>query len=62
MPTFRIYTRGLDARFIHAKDIECADEQEAIQKAQQAVDRRDIELWERGRFIKRLAAKPGTMK
>jgi hypothetical protein len=62
MPVFRIYTLGLDARFIHAKDIECVDDQEAIQKAQQTVDRRDIELWERGRFIKRLAAKPGTMK
>ncbi|MGC2075555.1 MAG: hypothetical protein WA728_05890 [Xanthobacteraceae bacterium] len=63
MAVFRIYTLGLDARFIHAKDIEGADEQEAIQKAQQAVDDRDIELWERDRFITRLAAaKPGTKK
>jgi hypothetical protein len=58
MPTFRIYTVGLDGHFMNAKDIECADDQEAIQKAQQALDGRDIELWERGRFITRLAAKP----
>jgi len=45
-----------------AEDIECADEQEAIQKAQQAVDGGDVELWERGRFITRLAAKSGTRK
>ena len=38
MPVFRIYTLGLGGQFIHAKDIECADDQEAIQKAQQAVD------------------------
>ena len=44
------------------QDIECADEQEAIQKAQQAVDGHNIELWERGRFITRLAAEPGTKK
>ena len=62
MTVFRIYTLGLDACFIHAKDIECADEQEAIQKAQQGVARRDVELWQRDRFITRLAAKPGTMK
>ena len=62
MPVFRIYTQGLDARFTDAKDIECADEQEAIQKAQEALDGRDIELWERDRFITRLAAKPSTKK
>jgi hypothetical protein len=62
MPAFRIYTLGLGGQSIDAKDIECADEQEAIQKAQQAVDGHNIELWERGRFITRLAAKPGTKK
>ena len=46
----------------NAKDIECADDQEAIQKAQQAVDGHNMELWERGRFITRLAAKPCTKK
>jgi hypothetical protein len=62
MPAFRIYTVGLDGHFVDAKDVECADDQEAIKKAQQAADGHDVELWERGRFITRLAAKPGTKK
>jgi hypothetical protein len=62
MPAFRIYTVGLDGHFIDAKDVECADDQEAIKKAQRAVDGHNVELWERGRFITRLAAKPGTKK
>jgi hypothetical protein len=62
MPTFRIYTIGSHGHFMSGKDIECADDQEAIQKAQQAVEGHGIELWERGRFIARLAAKPGTKK
>ena len=62
MPAFRIYTVGRDGHFKGVKGIECADDQEAIHEAQQALDGRDIELWERGRFITRLAAKPGAKK
>ena len=57
MPAFRIYLVGRDGHFQSAKDIECADDQEAIQNAQQLVDGHDVELWERGRFITRLASK-----
>jgi hypothetical protein len=59
MPIFRIYTIGAYGRFMAAEDVECADDQEAIQKAkaQQAVDGRDVEVRERGRFITRLAAR-----
>jgi hypothetical protein len=60
MPEYRIYTVGSDGHFIDGKNIECADEQEAIQIAQQAVDGRAIELWERGRFITRLGPKPAS--
>ena len=60
MPEYRIYTVGSDGHFISGQDIECADDQEAIQIAQQAVDGRSIELWERARFITRLAPKPGS--
>ncbi len=54
MPEYRIYTVGTDGHFIDGKNIECADDQEAIEIAQQAADGRAIELWERGRFIARL--------
>ena len=58
MPEYRIYTIGRYGHFSSAEDIECADDQEAIQKAQQAVSACDVELWERRRFIARLPSKP----
>jgi hypothetical protein len=58
MPAYRIYTIGRFGHFSSAEDIECADDQEAIQKAQQAVNVCDVELWEQRRFIARLPCKP----
>jgi hypothetical protein len=58
MPAYRIYTIGRYGHFSSAEDIECADDQEAIQKAQQAVSVCDVELWERRRLIARLPSKP----
>jgi hypothetical protein len=60
MPEYRIYPVGSDGHFIGEKNIECADDQEAIRIAQQDVDGRAIELWERARFITRLAPKPAS--
>jgi hypothetical protein len=45
---------GRDDHFWSDDGIECADDQEAIQRVQQTMDGRDIELRERGRFIVRL--------
>jgi hypothetical protein len=59
---FRIYKIGSHGHYIGVQEIECANDQEAIQNAQQIVDGHDVELWERGRFIARLVAKPGTQK
>jgi hypothetical protein len=57
MPGFRIYTVGADGHFTNADNIECADDHEAIRNAQQhAADGHDVELWDRGRFITRVAA------
>jgi hypothetical protein len=53
MPQYRIYTVGGDGKFSGAKNVECANDQEAIQKAQQRVNGSDVELWEHGRFIMR---------
>ena len=57
MPRYRIYTIGRDDHFWSDEDIECADDQEATQKAQKTMDGHDIELWERDRFIARLSSK-----
>jgi hypothetical protein len=51
MVHYRIYRVGSDGHFLDAQDIECVDDEEAIQKAKQAVDGHDIELWQRGRFV-----------
>jgi hypothetical protein len=62
MPGFRIYIVGPDGHFTDADNIECADDHEAIHKAQQqAADGHDVELWDRGRFITRVAAKPNGL-
>jgi hypothetical protein len=54
MLQYRIYSMN-DVGHISApsENIECADDQEAIQKAQQAVNGSDIELWEGDRLIVR---------
>ena len=62
MPEFRIYTIGRDGHFSDAKNIECADDQEAIQKAQQTLDGHDVELWQRDRFIVRRSSVPPKAK
>ena len=55
MPNFRIYTIGHDGHCMHADDIECADDQEAIKKAQRATVGRAMG---KRPFVARLAAKP----
>ena len=60
MPEYRIHTVGSDGHFFEAKHVECADNSEAIRIAQQAVDGRAIELWERARFITRLGPKSAS--
>ena len=56
MPRYRIYTIGRDDHFWSDENIHCADDQEATQRAQQTMDGRDIELWERDRFVARLSS------
>jgi hypothetical protein len=54
MPHYRIYSTTAETH-ISAPPIivECADDQEAIQKAQQAVNGEAIELWQGERLIVR---------
>jgi hypothetical protein len=55
MPQYRVYFVGREGRFSHAEEIECDGDQEAIEQTQQFADGYDVELWERGRFIRRFA-------
>jgi hypothetical protein len=54
MPRCRIYTISRDDHFWSDENIQCADDQAATQRAQQTD--RDIELWERDRFVARLSS------
>jgi hypothetical protein len=55
MPSYRIYNIDFNGHFWGVpKDIECADDAEAIQQAILAINGRDVELWQLDRFVARL--------
>ena len=49
---YRVCTIGLDGNFLSVEEIECANDQKAIQKAQQALGDRNVELWQGDRLIR----------
>jgi hypothetical protein len=53
MPDYRVYFVGRDGRFAGVQEIACESDAVAVEKAQEFIDGRDIELWERGRFIRK---------
>ena len=58
MPAYRVFSFGHNGRFLSVKHIECADDQEALQKAQQDTDGHDAEVWEKGRCVLRILSTP----
>ena len=54
MTDYRAYTVGLDGRLIGFEPLVCADDAEAIEKAEYLVGDRSIELWNGPRFVIRL--------
>jgi hypothetical protein len=54
MADYRAYTVGLDGRLIGFEPLVCADDAEAIEKAELLVGDRSIELWNGPRFVIRL--------
>jgi hypothetical protein len=54
MADYRAYTVGLDGRLIGFEPLVCADDAEAIEKAELLVGDRSIELWNWPRFVIRL--------
>ena len=55
---YRIYTVGRDGHLFGVpKEMECSNDDEAVQTAKQAVDGFDIEVWERARLVMRLPRK-----
>ncbi len=58
MPEYRVYVVGSDGHFFNAVPLECADDDEAMERAEQLVDGHDVELWQRDRKIATFKHKP----
>jgi hypothetical protein len=56
MADYRVYVVGIDGRFINAVQLDCANDNAAIESAKQFIDDHDVELWSGDRFIIRLVA------
>jgi hypothetical protein len=58
-PEYRIYALGAGGQISGVRIFACADDAQAIQKAQQAANGHHVvELWKRDRLIKQIVAKP----
>ena len=58
MTEYRAYTVGRDRNFIGFDSLVCADDAEAIEKAERLVDGHDVELWSGPRLVILLSHKP----
>jgi hypothetical protein len=62
MADYRAYLVDSDGHFYEAVALVCADDAEAIQKAKQLVDHREVELWQLDRKIATFKRKPTPIK
>jgi hypothetical protein len=51
MPQYRIFTVDFSGHRISAKDVECVDDQEAVQQALRSIAVDDVEVWQSDRFV-----------
>jgi hypothetical protein len=51
---YRAYILDDEGRIIGVHELDCADDDEAKQKAAQLLDRQDLEVWQRARMVARL--------
>ena len=51
MVDYRVYVIGSDGHFVRAIQLDCPDDNAAIESAKQLIDGHDIELWQRDRRI-----------
>ena len=61
MEEYLAYTIGMNGHIQGRVDLICHDEGEAIELAEQLVDGRDIELWQRDRRIRTFMAHVGKV-
>ena len=54
MVDYRVYVIGSDGHFVRAIQLDCPDDNAAIESAKQLIDGHDIELWQEDRKIAKL--------
>ena len=59
MPEYRIYTVDYNCHRVDGKNIECADDQEAVQQALRTITSYDVEVWQLDRYESVLSARQG---
>jgi hypothetical protein len=52
MPDYRLYFLDDAGHFRHVVEFECADDAQAVEVVEQHRDGRDMELWDRARFVR----------
>jgi hypothetical protein len=50
---YRLYFLGAHDHIEDVRVLDCASDREAVESARQFINGRDLELWDRGRFISR---------
>jgi hypothetical protein len=60
MPDYRAYILDREGKIRRFKPLICPDDDAAVVAAKQLVDGCDVELWQRGRKVVRLAHKAGS--
>jgi hypothetical protein len=48
---YRLYFLGANDHIEDVRVLDCASDREAVESARRFINGRDLELWERGRFI-----------
>jgi hypothetical protein len=56
VPHYRAYLVGHDDHYISVVDLDCADDEAALEAAKRLVDGHDFELWQGNRKVVRLEA------
>jgi hypothetical protein len=59
MAEYRIYKVGLDGHFIGFEPLVCDNDEQAIERATQILDGRDLQIWSGPRFVGSLKREPG---
>ena len=58
MSDYRVYIIGADGHVVRAIQLNCRDDNAAIESAKQLINGHDIELWQRDRRVARFDNRP----